>query len=117
MSCGSLNAGKSMLKIREERLEAFREQRRWTFEDAAAGRRTVAGTEAAKARIWMQNANPLALRYGFRVEAEILRVLDPLYALERNGGSSPEAAKGALDDAKLSTAIKLRLLEDKAGQT
>ena len=29
------------------------------------------------------------------------------FALERIGGSSPEAAKEALDDAELSTAIKL----------
>ena len=93
MSCGSLNAGKSMLKIREERMEAFREQRRRTFEDAAAGRRTVAGTEAAKSRIWMQNANPLAFRCEFRVEAD--------------WGSSPEATTGVLDDAELNTAIKL----------
>ena len=83
MSRGSLNAGKSMLKIREERMEAFWEQRRLTFEDAATGRRSVAGMGEAEVRIWVQNAIPLALRYGFRVEAEILRVL---YALERNGG-------------------------------
>ena len=103
-----------MLKIRQEQMDAFRDQRKQGFEDAVVDRiSSQTQMSPGDVRTWVQARIPLALRAGFLKESELMRLLLAQYSLRDDLSGSVQQT---MEDHDLTPELKLALLEQEVAR-